>query len=45
VVYGGGFTALDKEPTVIQAPDFGERFWVYPRKHIPKRIMRRYPIR
>ena len=30
VVYGGGFTALDKEPTVIQAPDFGERFWVYP---------------
>ena len=30
VVYGGGFTALDKEPTVIQVPDFGERFWVYP---------------
>jgi hypothetical protein len=29
VVYGGGFTALDKEPTVIQAPDFGERVWVY----------------
>jgi hypothetical protein len=30
VVYGAGFTALDKEPTVIQVPDFGERFWVYP---------------
>jgi hypothetical protein len=26
VVYGGGFTALDKEPTVIQVPDFGDRF-------------------
>jgi hypothetical protein len=24
VVYGGGFTALDKEPTVFQVPDFGE---------------------
>jgi hypothetical protein len=30
VVYGGGFTALDKEPTVIQVPDFGDRYWVYP---------------
>ena len=30
VVYGGGFTALDKEPTVFQVPDFGNRFWVYP---------------
>jgi hypothetical protein len=30
VVYGGGFAALDKEPTVIQVPDFGDRFWVYP---------------
>ena len=30
VVYGGGFTALDKEPTVFQVPDFGDRFWVYP---------------
>jgi len=29
VVYGGGFTALDKEPTVIQVPDFGDRFYVY----------------
>ena len=27
--YGGGFTALDKEPTVIQVPDFGNRFYVY----------------
>jgi hypothetical protein len=30
VVYGGGFTALDKGPTVFQVPDFGDRFWVYP---------------
>src|SRR5208337_2138105 len=30
VVYGGGFTALDKEPTVFQVPDFGNRYWVYP---------------
>src|SRR5271165_5469648 len=30
VVYGGGFTALDKEPTVFQVPDFGDRYWVYP---------------
>ena len=29
-MYGGGFTALDKEPTVFQVPDFGDRFWVYP---------------
>jgi hypothetical protein len=29
VVYGLGFFALDEEPVVIQAPDFGERFWVY----------------
>ncbi len=29
VVYGAGFFALDKEPTVFQAPDFGDRFWVY----------------
>ena len=29
VVYGAGFTALDKEPTVIQVPDFGDRFYVY----------------
>ncbi|WP_447803028.1 DUF1254 domain-containing protein [Pseudomonas serbica] len=29
VVYGAGFTALDTEPTVIQVPDFGDRFYVY----------------
>lgn len=29
VVYGGGFSALDEEPTVFQVPDFGDRFWVY----------------
>jgi hypothetical protein len=29
VVYGAGFFALDKEPIVIQVPDFGDRFWVY----------------
>ena len=29
VVYGAGFSALDKEPTVFQVPDFGNRFWVY----------------
>lgn len=29
VVYGAGFTALDKEPEVIQVPDFGDRFYIY----------------
>jgi len=29
VVYGLGFFDLDKEPSVIQVPDFGDRFWVY----------------
>ena len=29
VVYGIGVLALDREPFVIQVPDFGERFWVY----------------
>jgi hypothetical protein len=29
VVYGTGFFALDKEPVVLQVPEFGERFWVY----------------
>lgn len=29
VVYGGGVIALDKEPVVLQVPDFGKRFWVY----------------
>jgi hypothetical protein len=29
VAYGAGYFALDKEPTVFQVPDFGDRFWVY----------------
>jgi hypothetical protein len=29
VVYGGGATAFDFSPVVIQVPDFGSRFWVY----------------
>jgi hypothetical protein len=29
VVYGAGFLALDREPVVVQVPDFGHRFWVY----------------
>jgi hypothetical protein len=29
VAYGAGFFDLDKEPAVIQVPDFGDRFWVY----------------
>jgi hypothetical protein len=29
VVYGFGLLSLDKEPAVIQVPDFGDRFWVY----------------
>lgn len=29
VVYGGGSLGLEKSPVVIQAPDFGDRFWVY----------------
>jgi hypothetical protein len=29
VVYGFGPLDLGKEPTVIQVPDFGNRFWVY----------------
>jgi hypothetical protein len=31
VVYGSGFFDLDKEPAVVQVPDFGDRFWVYAR--------------
>ena len=30
VVYGLGYFSLDEEPVVIQVPDFGDRFWVYP---------------
>ena len=29
VVYGAGYTDLDKGPIVFQVPDFGDRFWVY----------------
>jgi hypothetical protein len=29
VVYGLGFFDLDKQPVVIQVPEFGDRFWVY----------------
>src|SRR5688572_3877758 len=29
LVYGGGSLGLDQSPVVIQAPDFGDRFWVY----------------
>ncbi len=29
VVYGFGALALDKEPVVLQVPDFGDRFWMY----------------
>lgn len=29
VAYGAGYFELDKEPSVFQVPDFGDRFWVY----------------
>ena len=29
VVHGAGIAALDREPVVVQVPDFGSRFWVY----------------
>jgi hypothetical protein len=28
-VYGAGFLALDKQPVVVQVPDFGDRFFTY----------------
>ena len=28
-VYGGGFMALDRQPVVVQVPDFGSRFYTY----------------
>ena len=28
-VYGAGFMSLDKQPVVVQVPDFGERFFTY----------------
>ncbi len=30
VVYGLGYLSLEKEPVVIQFPDFGDRFWTIP---------------
>jgi len=30
VAYGLGYFSLDEEPVVMQVPDFGDRFWVYP---------------
>src|SRR5271166_7180191 len=30
VVYGLGFLSFEKEPVVIQVPDFGDRFWTIP---------------
>jgi hypothetical protein len=29
VVYGGGVLALEVSSAVVQAPDFGNRFWVH----------------
>jgi hypothetical protein len=29
VVYGFGYGAVDRDPVVMQVPDFGDRFWVY----------------
>jgi hypothetical protein len=28
-VYGGGFMSLDKQPVVVQVPDFGDRFFTF----------------
>src|SRR5664279_3323602 len=30
VVYGLGYLSLEKEPVVVQVPDFGNRFWTFP---------------
>jgi hypothetical protein len=30
VVYGVGFLSLEKEPVVVQVPDYGDRFWTIP---------------
>jgi len=30
VVYGLGFMSFEKEPVVMQVPDFGDRFWTLP---------------
>ena len=29
VVYGFGILSMEKEPVVVQVPDFGDRFWVF----------------
>jgi len=29
VVYGFGILSLDREPVIVQVPDFGDRFWVF----------------
>jgi hypothetical protein len=34
VVYGTGFFDLDKEPIILQAPDFKDRFWVYGHQYL-----------
>ncbi len=28
-VYGGGFMSLNRQPVIVQVPDFGERFFTY----------------
>ncbi|MDN5697530.1 MAG: DUF1214 domain-containing protein, partial [Rubrobacter sp.] len=28
-VYGFGILSLDREPVIVQVPDFGDRFWVF----------------
>src|SRR5271157_5459392 len=30
VVYGLGYLSLEKEPVIMQVPDFGDRFWTLP---------------
>ncbi|MCP9799888.1 DUF1254 domain-containing protein [Synechococcus sp. RedBA-s] len=30
VVYGVGFLSLEKEPVIVQVPDYGDRFWTLP---------------
>jgi hypothetical protein len=30
VVYGLGYLSLEKEPVIIQVPDFGDSFWTFP---------------
>jgi hypothetical protein len=30
VVYGLGYLSLEKEPVIVQVPDFGDRYWTLP---------------